>query len=83
MLVSSASLPPRSTAPLGVVVAVATTDNSPPSTRRCPWGTASPPPSLPVLYVVRDLAGADPHLSFSALYAFRVADESRLVAEGL
>lgn len=81
VLVSSASLPPRSTALLGVVVAVATTMlaafHAP-----LPWGTASPP-SLPVLYVVGIWLALILTLSFSALYAFRVADESRRLAEAL
>jgi two-component system sensor histidine kinase RegB len=81
VLVSSASLPPRSTALLGVVVAVATTVlaafHAP-----LPWGTASPP-SLPVLYVVGIWLALILTLSFSALYAFRVADESRRLAEAL
>jgi two-component system sensor histidine kinase RegB len=47
-----------------------------------PWGTASPP-SLPVLYVVGIWLALILTLSFSALYAFRVADESRRLAEAL
>lgn len=81
VLVSSASLPPRSTALLGVAVAVAVTllaaYHAP-----LPWGSGSPP-SLPVLYVVGIWLALILTLSFSALYAFRVADESRRLAEAL
>ena len=81
VLVSSASLPPRSTALLGVLVAVMVTVlagfHLP-----LPWGTVSPP-SLPTLYVVGIWLAILLTLSFSALYAFRVADESRRLAEAL
>ncbi len=81
VLVSSASLPPRSTALLGVLVAVMTTVltgfHLP-----LPWGTVSPP-VLPALYVVGIWLAILLTLSFSALYAFRVADESRRLAEAL
>lgn len=81
VLVSSASLPPRSTALLGVVVAVAVTMLAA-SHAPLPWGAGSPP-SLPVLYVVGIWLALILTLSFSALYAFRVADESRRLAEAL
>ena len=81
VLVSSASLPPRSTALLGVVVAVAVTGLAA-WHRPLPWGAVSPP-SLPVLYVVGIWMALILTLSFSALYAFRVADESRRLAEAL
>ncbi|MCE1236174.1 MAG: ActS/PrrB/RegB family redox-sensitive histidine kinase [Hyphomicrobiales bacterium] len=81
VLVSSASLPPRSTALLGVGVALAVTVlaawHAP-----LPWG-AGTRPSLPVLYVVGIWLALILTLSFSALYAFRVADESRRLAEAL
>ena len=81
VLVSSASLPPRSTALLGVLVAVMATVltglHLP-----LPWGTVSPP-ALPTLYVVGIWLAILLTLSFSALYAFRVADESRRLAEAL
>ncbi|WP_333823089.1 ActS/PrrB/RegB family redox-sensitive histidine kinase [Pinisolibacter sp.] len=81
VLVSSASLPPRSTALLGVVVAVLVTllagFHLP-----LPWGLVSPP-SLPPLYVLGTWLAILLTLSFSALYAFRVADESRRLAEAL
>ncbi len=81
VLVSSASLPPRSTALLGVVVAVLVTVlagfHLP-----LPWGLVSPP-SLPALYVLGTWLAILLTLSFSALYAFRVADESRRLAEAL
>ena len=81
VLVSSASLPPRSTALLGVLVAVLATVltgiHLP-----LPWGTVSPP-ALPALYVVGIWLAILLTLSFSALYAFRVADESRRLAEAL
>ncbi|NLH81910.1 MAG: ActS/PrrB/RegB family redox-sensitive histidine kinase [Phyllobacteriaceae bacterium] len=82
VLVSSASLPPRSTALLGVVVAVVVTMlaawHAP-----LPWAADATPPSLPVLYVVGIWLALILTLSFSALYAFRVADESRRLAEAL
>jgi two-component system sensor histidine kinase RegB len=81
VLVSSASLPPRSTALLGVAVAVAVTGLAA-WHRPLPWGT-SVGPSLPVLYVVGIWLALILTLSFSALYAFRVADESRRLAEAL
>ena len=81
VLVSSASLPPRSTALLGVLVAVLVTAlaawHAP-----LPWGTDAHP-VLPVLYVVGIWLAIILTLSFSALYAFRVADESRRLAEAL
>lgn len=81
VLVSSASLPPRSTALLGVVVALAVTLLAA-WHRPLPWAAASPP-NLPVLYVVGIWLALILTLSFSALYAFRVADESRRLAEAL
>lgn len=82
VLVSSASLPPRSTALLGVFVAVATTVlaawHAP-----LPWGGSDAPPKLPVLYVLGQWLALILTLSFSALYAFRVADESRRLAEAI
>lgn len=81
VLVSSASLPPRSTALLGVGVAVAVTVLAS-SHAPLPWGGVSEP-SLPVLYVVGIWIALILTLSFSALYAFRVADESRRLAEAL
>lgn len=81
VLVSSASLPPRATALLGVLVAGLVTllaaFHLP-----LPWGTVSPP-SLPTLYVVGIWLAFLLTLSFSSLYAFRVADESRRLAEAL
>ncbi|MDK9696153.1 MAG: ActS/PrrB/RegB family redox-sensitive histidine kinase [Siculibacillus sp.] len=81
VLVSSASLPPRSTALLGVLVAVLGTVlagfHLP-----LPWGLVSPP-ALPALYVLGTWLAILLTLSFSALYAFRVADESRRLAEAL
>lgn len=81
VLVSSASLPPRSTALLGVSVAVLVTlltaFHAP-----LPWGPTQAP-VLPVLYVVGIWLALLLTLSFSALYAFRVADESRRLAEAL
>ncbi len=81
VLVSSASLPPRSTALLGVLVAglvtVLAISHAP-----LPWGAVSQP-VLPVLYVVGIWLAMILTLSFSALYAFRVADESRRLAEAL
>ena len=81
VLVSSASLPPRSTALLGVLVAVLVTlltaFHAP-----LPWGPTQPP-TLPVLYVVGIWLALILTLSFSALFAFRVADESRRLAEAL
>lgn len=81
VLVSSASLPPRSTALLGVLVAVMATLLAG-FHRPLPWGTVSPP-SLPSLYVVGIWLAILLTLSFSSLYAFRVADESRRLAEAL
>ncbi len=81
VLVSSASLPPRSTALLGVLVAVMVTVLAS-FHLPLPWGKVSPP-SLPVLYVVGIWLAILLTLSFSALYAFRVADESRRLAEAL
>jgi two-component system sensor histidine kinase RegB len=80
-LVSSASLPPRSTALLGVLVAVMATALTGVHLP-LPWGTVSPP-SLPALYVVGIWLAILLTLSFSALFAFRVADESRRLAEAL
>jgi two-component system sensor histidine kinase RegB len=81
VLVSSASLPPRSTALLGVVVAVVVTLlavwHMP-----LPWGHGVAP-SLPALYVVGIWLAMLLTLSFSSLYAFRVAEESRRLAEAL
>ena len=81
VLVSSASLPPRSTALLGVLVAglvtVLAATHLP-----LPWGAVSQP-VLPVLYIVGIWLAMILTLSFSALYAFRVADESRRLAEAL
>lgn len=81
VLVSSASLPPRSTALLGAGVAVAVTTLAA-THAPLPWGAVSPP-SLPVLYVVGIWLALILTLSFSALFAFRVADESRRLAEAL
>ncbi len=81
VLVSSASLPPRSTALLGVLVAVLVTLLSA-FHAPLPWGP-SPAPLLPVLYVVGIWLALILALSFSALFAFRVADESRRLAEAL
>ncbi|TBW41250.1 ActS/PrrB/RegB family redox-sensitive histidine kinase [Siculibacillus lacustris] len=81
VLVSSASLPPRSTALLGVFVAVLVTVlavwHQP-----LPWGAVEAP-LLPPLYVVGIWLAILLTLSFSALYAFRVADESRRLADAL
>ena len=81
VLVSSASLPPRSTALLGVLVAVLVTLLSA-FHAPLPWGPAQAP-QLPVLYVIGIWLALLLTLSFSALYAFRVADESRRLAEAL
>jgi len=81
VLVASASLPPRSTALLGALVAVLATVlaglHLP-----LPWA-ATAPPSLPALYVVGIWLAILLTLSFSALFAFRVADENRRLAEAL
>lgn len=81
VLVSSASLPPRSTALLGVLVAMSVTVLSAVHAP-LPWGPTQAP-QLPVLYVVGIWLALILTLSFSALYAFRVADESRRLAEAL
>lgn len=80
-MVSSASLPPRSTALLGVFVAATPPPCSPPGTRRCPGRQGDVRP-LPVLYVLGQWLALI-LTPFSALYAFRVADESRRLAEAI
>ncbi|WP_407048799.1 ActS/PrrB/RegB family redox-sensitive histidine kinase [Methyloraptor flagellatus] len=81
VMVSSASLPPQSTAALGALVATVATVlgmvHWP-----LPWGSTAAP-VLPELYVVAIWFSIVATLVFSALYAFRVAHEARQLAEAL
>ncbi|MDR3493298.1 MAG: ActS/PrrB/RegB family redox-sensitive histidine kinase [Ancalomicrobiaceae bacterium] len=81
VLVSAATLPPRATFLLGLVVAMVATllaiVHLP-----LPWGT-EPRPVLPPLYLVSIWIALLSTLAFSAIYAFRVADEARQLADAL
>ncbi|MDR3374846.1 MAG: ActS/PrrB/RegB family redox-sensitive histidine kinase [Ancalomicrobiaceae bacterium] len=81
VLVSAATLPPRATFLLGLLVAMLATllaiVHWP-----LPWGT-EPRPVLPPLYLISIWIALLSTLAFSAIYAFRVADEARQLADAL
>ncbi len=79
--VSAATLSPRSTVSLAVLVAVLATLLAP-FHLPLPWNTIDPP-VLPPIYLAGIWVAILSTLVFSSTYAFRVAEEARQLAEAL